>query len=68
MHSLLALKWHVNFDDMFGMSQRIKYFLSACTADNVACHTSLNSAVSEQKWHDSLVRYYFFGLQLINNQ
>ena len=61
MQSLSALKWHVNLDNMFGIFQRKKkYFcLSACTAVNVSGHTSLNSAVSEQKWHVIFVRFHF---------
>ena len=38
------------------------YFcVSACTADSVSGHTSLNSADSEQKWHDLCVRFYLLN-------
>ena len=48
MHFLSALKWHVNLDHMFGLSQSKNVYVSASTADSVAGHTSLNSAVTQK--------------------
>ena len=59
MHSLSALKWHVNLDNMFGISQRNIFPFERLYRRQCFDHTSLNSFVNEQKWHDIFVCFHF---------